>query len=54
MKPTDVKLNTYVASSKKIINKNPKFETDDIVRISKYKNNLQNFTLQIDLKRLCD
>ena len=36
MKPTDVKSNTYIYSSKKINNK--KFKIGDIVRISKYKN----------------
>ena len=38
MKPVDVKSNTYIDSSKEIINKDPKFEIDGIVRISKYKN----------------
>ena len=38
MKPTDVKSNTYIDSSKEINNKDPKFKIGDIVRISKYKN----------------
>ena len=38
MKPVDVKSNTYIESSKKINNKNPKFKIDDTVRISKYEN----------------
>ena len=36
MKPVDVKSNTYIDSSKKINDKDPKFKIDDIVRISKY------------------
>ena len=38
MKPVDVKSNTYIESSKEIINKHPKFKAGDTVRISKYKN----------------
>ena len=38
MKPTDVKDNTYINTSKKINNKDPKFKVGDYVRISKYKN----------------
>ena len=38
MKPVDVKSNTYIESSKEIINKHPKFKVGDTVRISKYKN----------------
>ena len=38
MKPVDVKLNTYINSSKEINHKNPKFEIGDIIKISKYKN----------------
>ena len=38
MKPFNVKLNTYIDSSKKINNKDPKFKIYDIARISKYKN----------------
>ena len=38
MKPNDVRSNTYIDSSKEINDKNPKFKTGDIVRISKCKN----------------
>ena len=38
MKPVDVKSSTYIDSSKKINDKNPKFKIGDIVRISKFKN----------------
>ena len=38
MKPVDVKLNTYIDSSKEINNTDSKFKIGDIVRISKYKN----------------
>ena len=39
IKPVDVKPSTYIGSSKEINYQDPKFKTDDIVRISKYKNN---------------
>ena len=38
MRPTDVKDNTYINTSKEINNKDPKFKVGDHVRISKYKN----------------
>ena len=38
MKPTDVKANTYINTSKKINYKDPKFKVGDRVIISKYKN----------------
>ena len=38
MKPIDVKDNTYIDTSKKINNKDPKFKVGDRVRTSKYKN----------------
>ena len=38
IKPVDVKSNTYVDSSKKDNDKDPKFKINDIARISKYKN----------------
>ena len=38
MKPVKVKSKTYIDSSKKNSNKDPKFKIGDIVRISKYKN----------------
>ena len=37
MRPTDVKSNTYIDSSKEINNKDPKFKIGNIVKISKYK-----------------
>ena len=37
-KPVDVKASIYTNSGKEINDKNPKFEIDDIVRISKLKN----------------
>ena len=38
MKPVDLKLNTYINSSKEINNDDPTFKIGDIVRASKYKN----------------
>ena len=38
MKLVDVKDNTYIDFKKEVNDKNPKFEVDDHVRISKYKN----------------
>ena len=38
LKPVDVKSNTYIESSKKTNDKNPKFRIADTVRLSKYKN----------------
>ena len=38
MELVDVKLSTYIDWNKEINNKDPKFNTGDIVRISKYKN----------------
>ena len=38
MKPVDVKSSTYINSSKKINDKDPKFKIGDIIRTSKYKN----------------
>ena len=38
MKPIDVEDNTYIDSSKKVNDKDPKFQVGDYVRISKYKN----------------
>ena len=36
MKPVNVKSNTHIKSSKEINDKDPKFKTGDIFRISKY------------------
>ena len=38
MKPVDVKSNTYIDSSKEIIDKDRKLKIGDLDRISKYKN----------------
>ena len=38
IKPTNLKLNTYISSTKKVKDKDPAFEIGYIVRISKYKN----------------
>ena len=38
MRPTAVKDNTYIDSSKDVNDKDPKFQVSDLVRISKYKN----------------
>ena len=38
MKPVDVKSSTYIDSSNDDNESDPKFETGDIVKISKYKN----------------
>ena len=51
MKLVDVKSNTYINSSKKINNEDPKFKVSDIVRISKYENILQKTMFQIGLKK---
>ena len=37
MKPVNVKIRTYIDSSKEINGKDPKFKIGDIVRMSKYK-----------------
>ena len=50
--PVDVKSNTYINSDKKINNKDPKFKIGDMVRISKFKKNLQKAMFQISLKML--
>ena len=53
MKPIDVKSNTYMDSSEKINNKDPKFKIGEkIVRILKYKNILTKGYTQIDLRNL--
>ena len=38
MKPIDVKDNTYINIGKEVNDKDPKFQVDDHVRTSKYKN----------------
>ena len=51
MKHVDVKSSAYIESGKEINNKDPKFKIGDTVVISKYKNILPMFTIQIGLKR---
>ena len=38
MKPVEIKLSTFIDSSKEINDKDPKFKIGHIVRISKFKN----------------
>ena len=55
MKLVDVKNNTYIAYSKKVNDKDPKFKFGDHVRISKYQNTkilLLKGTLQTGLKKI--
>ena len=48
MKPVDVKSNTYIDSSKKLIIRILNLKIGDIVRISKYKNiNVKGYTFVI-------
>ena len=55
MKPVDIKSNTYIDSSKKINNKDPKFKIGDTVRISKYKNIFcKRLHSTLVWERLCD
>ena len=59
MEAVDVKSSTYIASSKDINDEDPKFEIDDIVGISKYKNSFtkgyapRNFLWLKKLNILC-
>ena len=50
-KPVDVKSNTYIDSSKEIIDKNPKFILVILLEYQNVKIFLQKVTLQIDLKK---
>ena len=43
VKPVDVKLNTYINSSREINDEDPSFKIGDIVRILKYKNIFEKF-----------
>ena len=52
MGPIDVKSTTYIDSSEKINDKDPKFKVGDIVRISKYEHFLQKTMFQIVLKKV--
>ena len=38
IKPIDIKDNTYINIGKKVNDEDPKFKSDDLVIISKYKN----------------
>ena len=49
-KPIDVKDNTYLNFGKEVNDKDLKFQVGDHVRISKYKNVLLKYILQIGLK----
>ena len=51
MKPSDVKSDTCIESSKEINDKDSKFKVGDIAKVSKQQNVLQNFTLQIGRKK---
>ena len=51
MKPVDVKLNSYIKSSKEINDKDPKFKIGNTVRISKYRKKIVKGYFQIDLKK---
>ena len=53
MKPAVVKSSTFIDSGKEINDKGSKFETGDIVRITKYKTFLQKAMFQIGLKKFC-
>ena len=53
MKPAVVKSSTFIDSGKEINDKGSKFQTGDIVRISKYKTFLQKAMFQIGLKKFC-
>ena len=49
--PINVKRNTYIDFDVENNDKNPKFKVGDPVRISKYKQNLQEVTLRIGQKK---
>ena len=51
MKPADVKLNSYIKSSKEINDKDPKFKIANTVRISKYRKKTVKGYFQIGLKK---
>ena len=51
MKSVHVKDNTYINSSKKVYDKDPKFKVGHHVRISKYKNIFVKDTHQIGRKK---
>ena len=51
MKPTDIKLSTYIDFDVENNDKDPKFEVDDHVRITNLKRFLQKFIFQSLLKK---
>ena len=51
MKPTDIKLSTYIDFDVENNDKDPKFEVDDQVRITNFKRFLQKFIFQSVLKK---
>ena len=51
MKLVDLKNNTYIDSSKKVSDKDPKFKVADHIRISKYKNTFAKAYTQTGLKK---
>ena len=51
MKPTDIKLSTYIDFDVENNDKDPKFEVDDHVRITNFKRFLQKFIFQSVLKK---
>ena len=52
MKPTDVKSSTYIDVGAENNEKDPRFEVDYHVRISKYQNIFAKVTIQTGLKKL--
>ena len=51
MKPIDVKSNTYIKSSKKANDKDPKFKIGGIVTISNQKNIFANWSEKVIIKK---
>ena len=55
IKPVDVKLSTYINSSKEVNDQGPKFKIGGIVRIFQYKNIFPKAMFLIGLKKFfCD
>ena len=50
-KPADVKSGTYIDFGVENNEKNPKFQVDDHVRISKYKTIFEKVAEEVDLKK---
>ena len=51
MKPSKVKASTYIGFNKENSNEDPRFEFDDFVSVSKYKNIFVNVILPISAKK---